>query len=98
MGVAGAVTGLHNDDENNMMLVLRGRKRVTLLPPHERDLVYVLCDVLRNPCIRRSSHHHTTLESNVVDALHIWRVTQQFGLASLCDVSWCHCQIREHKI
>lgn len=33
-------TGLHNDDEHNVLCQIRGRKRVILISPDERDYVY----------------------------------------------------------
>ena len=36
IGPRGAVTGLHSDDEHNLLLQVYGRKRVFLVPPGER--------------------------------------------------------------
>lgn len=36
VGGADATTGLHSDDEDNVLLVTHGRKRVLLYPPHAR--------------------------------------------------------------
>eukprot|EP00753_Platysulcus_tardus_P013196 PLAT364.1.p1 GENE.PLAT364.1~~PLAT364.1.p1 ORF type:complete len:314 (+),score=91.52 PLAT364.1:45-986(+) len=41
MGPAGAVTGLHSDDENNVLVCLYGTKQVILFPPEQRELLYV---------------------------------------------------------
>ena len=40
IGPCGAVTGLHNDDENNVLICLAGRKRVLLAPPSASGSVY----------------------------------------------------------
>ena len=41
VGPAGAETGLHNDDEDNFLAQVRGRKRVLLFEPGEREHLYV---------------------------------------------------------
>lgn len=41
MGPAGSVTGLHNDDEDNVLAQILGTKRVLLLEPQEREFLYV---------------------------------------------------------
>ena len=41
VGPRGAVTGLHNDDEDNLLAQLRGRKRVLLYEPEERPHLYI---------------------------------------------------------
>ena len=33
VGSKGCLTGLHSDDEENVLAMIRGRKRVTLVPP-----------------------------------------------------------------
>ena len=40
VGPKGAVTGLHSDDENNILYQLRGEKVVTLFPPACRPWLY----------------------------------------------------------
>lgn len=68
VGQCGAVTGLHNDDEDNLLAQLRGRKRVLLYEPQQRPNLYVndkydsgteCCDVdpaspdyMRHPLLR----------------------------------------------
>jgi hypothetical protein len=39
MGPGGAVTGLHSDDEDNVLLQICGKKRVVLFPPSSRHLL-----------------------------------------------------------
>jgi hypothetical protein len=41
VGPRGAVTGLHNDDEDNLLAQLCGRKRVLIYEPAERPNLYV---------------------------------------------------------
>lgn len=41
VGPRGATTGLHNDDEDNLLAQLRGRKRLLLYEPGERLNLYV---------------------------------------------------------
>ena len=40
IGPPGAVTGMHSDDEDNVLLCFRGTKTVLLVPPAARDDVY----------------------------------------------------------
>jgi len=41
IGPKDAVTGMHNDDENNFLAQVYGRKRVILFPPSARPYLYV---------------------------------------------------------
>ena len=41
MGPPGAVTGLHNDDENNVLAQIYGTKRVLLFEPEQAPYLYV---------------------------------------------------------
>lgn len=40
VGARGAMTGLHNDDEENLLCVVRGSKRVWLFPPSAREALH----------------------------------------------------------
>eukprot|EP00164_Ancoracysta_twista_P007385 GFYU01010473.1.p1 GENE.GFYU01010473.1~~GFYU01010473.1.p1 ORF type:complete len:446 (-),score=56.51 GFYU01010473.1:159-1496(-) len=40
MGPAGATTGLHNDDENNVVVQIMGEKQLVLIPPSQGHLLY----------------------------------------------------------
>ena len=41
IGGHGSMTGLHNDDENNVLCQIYGNKTVYLYPPEMRDFLYV---------------------------------------------------------
>ena len=41
IGAAGSVTGLHSDDETNVLMQLYGYKHVLLFPPSDRKYLYV---------------------------------------------------------
>jgi ribosomal protein L16 Arg81 hydroxylase len=54
IGGAGAATGIHSDDENNILAQVRGRKRVRVWPPSQAQCLYpndkydsgtICCDV-----------------------------------------------------
>ena len=62
-GPAGCVTGLHSDDEKNILAQLYGQKRVTLVPEHYKKYLYAnskydsgttCCDIdVENPDLSR---------------------------------------------